>query len=183
MTIAITISPTHSVVVDDLDSDLAERKWTAFPPKHDGVFPYARTDMRIDGIWRGVSMHRLILQRKIGRALLKTEYADHIDCDRSNNRRDNLRVVSPTENAQNKSMRRTNTSGYVGVYKRQDKWCAQIYVEGKHIGLGCYETPEEAHSAYVAAALRYFGEYAHNSVKSQFAQQHPDPDPSILLPS
>lgn len=87
---------------------------------------------------------------------------DHRDTDRSNNRWDNLREATRSQNRTNCAAYRNNTSGYKGVsfYKRTGKWKAQIQKEGRKISLGYFETPEAAHAAYIDAANRLFGQFA-----------------------
>ena len=59
-------------------------------------------------------------------------------------------------------MKSTNTSGYKGVSFRSDtkKWQASLMKNYKKISLGCYETAEEAHKAYLKGAEKHFGEFA-----------------------
>ena len=83
---------------------------------------------------------------------------DHINEDPSDNRISNLRLDINRENEHNKSkLRSDNTSGYRGVYwnKLEGKWCASIALQGKRIFLGYYNTPEEAHEAYLCAKRKY----------------------------
>lgn len=90
---------------------------------------------------------------------------DHINGNRLDNRRENLRIVTSQQNNMNRSVGRSNTSGYKGVsYKtRNKKFAAQIKFNGKLMSLGYYHTAEEAHQVYQAKALELFGEY-HKSV-------------------
>ncbi len=80
---------------------------------------------------------------------------DHIDRNKLNNRRSNLRVVSKELQAQNKGEYRNNTSGYVGVcfHKRRiiNPWIARIQINSKRKFLGYFKTPEEANEKYQAA--------------------------------
>lgn len=79
---------------------------------------------------------------------------DHIDGDKLNNRIANLRDCAQAVNVENiRKVRSDNTSGYTGVLWRADKkrWCAVIQVGGKRKRLGGYDTPEQAHEAYLAA--------------------------------
>ena len=78
---------------------------------------------------------------------------DHRDRCRDNNRFENLRVVSDTENAHNAGARRNNTSGVPGVSwcKKSEKWFAKICVHRRQISLGFYPTLAEAASVRVAA--------------------------------
>ncbi len=66
---------------------------------------------------------------------------DHIDGNGTNNRIDNLRDVTYAVNQRNTSMKKTNTSGHVGVYYRKDKasWLASIKMNGKTIPLGLFK--------------------------------------------
>ncbi len=81
---------------------------------------------------------------------------DHIDRDRLNNKLSNLRNVDDGVNARNKSMRRNNKSGAVGVHWgiAAKKWVAQIVLNKKTHHLGVFETVEEASIAYQSARDR-----------------------------
>lgn len=105
---------------------------------------------RING--RLVMMHRLLVDCPAGSEI------DHINRNKLDNRRVNLRVVSRAENSLNVGLRNTNTSGYKGVSwnKSARKYSAQITHKGTSYYLGVYEDPQEAHGAYLkkAAELR-----------------------------
>jgi hypothetical protein len=87
---------------------------------------------------------------------------DHANGDWRDNRLSNLRIATRSENAANSGPPRTNTSGFKGVCwdKRAGKWLAQISHQRAHYWLGHFSTAQEAHNAYRAAALRFFGEFA-----------------------
>lgn len=87
---------------------------------------------------------------------------DHQDLDRSNNRLDNLREATRTQNAQNMPRPSSNTSGYKGVHWRADRhhWRVLIRCDGKSVYLGSFATAEDGHAAYRAAAKRFHGEFA-----------------------
>ncbi len=87
---------------------------------------------------------------------------DHINGDTLDNRRANLRVCTMAQNVRNRKKPRTNTSGYKGVHwmPRHKKWMAKITCAGKHIFLGLFDDPAEAHAAYCAAAKKYHGDFA-----------------------
>jgi hypothetical protein len=87
---------------------------------------------------------------------------DHRDGDASNNRWNNLRRATGSQNNANRRRSRNNTSGYKGacLCRGSGKWRARIGREGKIIHLGTFGTPEEAHEAYLKAARKLFGEFA-----------------------
>ena len=91
-----------------------------------------------------------------------TSEVDHRDCIKSNDRWDNLRLATTSQNGANTHKRRNNTSGYKGVTwaRRQKKWQAQIAVRGKHLYLGQFDSAKAAADAYATAASQYHGEFA-----------------------
>lgn len=94
---------------------------------------------------------------------------DHINGDRSDNRKQNLRIVTQRQNTWNAGISKSNTTGYKGVYfdSGRKRYSAKIGVSGTYHFLGRYQTVEEAAIAYNEAALRYFGEYARINVVGQ----------------
>lgn len=96
---------------------------------------------------RGVLMHREILGLGPG-----DPQVDHVNRDRLNNRRENLRVATQEQNSQNLGSR-GGTSGHRGVYwSRSNRgWVAQCVVRGVHNYLGTHRTEEAA-----AEAVRRF---------------------------
>ena len=87
---------------------------------------------------------------------------DHKDRNRFNNRLDNLRLATLSQNGANSRLSRANTSGYKRVCwnKTAEKWQADIMVNRKQFKIGLYDTKEEAAEAYRVAALHHFGEFA-----------------------
>jgi hypothetical protein len=87
---------------------------------------------------------------------------DHRDGDASNNRWSNLRRATRSQNNANRRRPRHNSSGYKGasLCRRTGNWRATINRKGKRIHLGMFTTSEAAHKAYVAAARKFFGEFA-----------------------
>ena len=83
---------------------------------------------------------------------------DHIDGNGLNNRIQNLRDVTHSENQRNKRLQSRNKSGHSGVtwYKPTQKWQAFISVDGKQKHLGHFGTVEEAAAARVAAEAIYW---------------------------
>ncbi len=87
---------------------------------------------------------------------------DHRNRVRSDNRWDNLRLATRSQNLGNQGRRPNNTSGYTGVswHRRLRKWVATICVDGSIEYLGGHATPEAAHAVYLEAAKRLRGEFA-----------------------
>lgn len=85
-----------------------------------------------------------------------TQHIDHINGDPTDNRIDNLRDVSRYGNMQNlRKPMSTNKSGYLGVSRHKDKWCAQITNAGRKVYLGLYPSADAAHTAYLEAKRQF----------------------------
>jgi len=76
---------------------------------------------------------------------------DHINGDPGDNRIVNLRDVPQSLNQQNRrrSAARINPSGFVGVSFKRGRWMAALTVNRRQVYLGYYDTPQEAHAAYL----------------------------------
>lgn len=84
-------------------------------------------------------------------------FIDHINRNRKDNRWENLRHVTGSQNNKNSSKRRDNTSGINGVSwsKEKRKWVATIFAEGRHLNLGYFDDIEQAKVARLAANDRF----------------------------
>ena len=87
---------------------------------------------------------------------------DHINGNKLDNRRCNLRICTNQQNSFNHKVLINNESGHSGIYFRKDtnKWRARIKVGNKDIHLGYFKTLEEAIEARRQAEIEYFGEFA-----------------------
>jgi hypothetical protein len=156
-TFQIFLTKGHIAFVDPVDSDLAQLNWSS------AISGSKKVNYAAKGGKKGecFSLHRVILSRMLGRELSHFEQVDHKDNNGLNNRRSNLRLATGTQNNANQSLQRNNTSGYKGVTYRKDtgKWVAQTKVNGKRIGLGCFNSPEEAHRAYCEKMKELHGDF------------------------
>lgn len=100
---------------------------------------------------------------QIGRFILKYSgplEVDHKDRNIFNNQKENLRIVTHSQNIHNQGIMECNSSGFKGVHwdKRTKKWRSQIYVKKKNLHLGLFEDKFLAAKEYNKAAKKYFGE-------------------------
>lgn len=150
----IELTKGYYAIVDAIDADLAELKWyVKFTTSKKTTYYVVQTTPKR-------YMHRVILERAIGRKLNKGEVCDHINTDTLDNRRCNLRVATHSQNHANTGKRPGGNNPYKGITKFRGKWKAAIRKDGKTIFLGVFEDPLEAHEAYCEAAKRLHGEFA-----------------------
>ena len=147
------------------DYDLIKQYTWNVNPQH-GYVINAQNDIR---------MHRLIMDVEN-----KNTEIDHLNHNRSDNRRENLRIVTRSENCFNMGLRKDNTSGYSGVrwFKRDQLWEARITVHGVKYYLGRYKNKTDAIAARKAAEEKYFGEYSYDNSQA-YAQQYALPEQQI----
>lgn len=108
-------------------------------------------------------LHRVVMERMLGRSLRRHELVDHINGDKLDNRRENLRLATNAENQFNRDLPAHNTTGYKGVYRNPNgrrQWTAAITVNRKKRHLGSFHTAEDAARAYDAAAQELAGVFA-----------------------
>lgn len=170
----IPLSRGQVALVDAEDYEwLSQWKWYAAVSMRSCQYYAATHDVPDGGPRRMVRMHRLV----IGLDCSDSRQVDHIDGNGLNNRRGNLRIATESENNFNRDIQRNNTSGFRGVsfHRGTGKWMSQTTVKGKYHNLGLYETPEQAHEAYLAACLQLRGELPRISRASQKEAQHGNP--------
>jgi len=98
-------------------------------------------------------MHRVLLDAQ------KPFDVDHIDGNPLNNQRENIRIVTHAQNTQQRvHLNKNNSSGVTGIcwWKRDGKWRARIYVNGKEIHLGLFAKKEDAITARKDAEKKYY---------------------------
>lgn len=86
---------------------------------------------------------------------------DHIDGNRLNNTRSNIRFVTPSQNMYNRKTSDKNKCGQNGVYfhKETGRWAAEIATEHKKVHLGLFSDKNEAIKTRKLAEKELFGEY------------------------
>ena len=84
---------------------------------------------------------------------------DHIDGDNTNNRIENLREATRSQNNWNTKSRSGSSSRFKGVHRFRNRWRARCCINGKYTSLGCFETEEEAAKAYASFVKPLHGEF------------------------
>lgn len=151
----IFASSGHEIHIDEDDVEqISARSWFVGPEG------YAQSSTRKAGRSITLYVHRLLMGLQGG----DKRCVDHINGNRLDNRRVNLRVCSNADNLRNRGKTKRNRSGFKGVIpvpvKNGVRWRAQINIGGKEKYLGTFATPEEAAVAYKAASIQYHGEFA-----------------------
>ncbi len=87
---------------------------------------------------------------------------DHKNGNKLDNRKENLRLSTHSQNGCNRGKQVNNSSGLKGVTWNKERlaWHAQIGVRGKRIHLGYFSNPGLAAMAYNHAAIKHHGEFA-----------------------
>lgn len=109
---------------------------------------------------KGILLHRFLMNPE------KNQVVDHINRNKLDCRKSNLRICTQLENNKNSGMRKDNKTGVRGVIfdKASPKtpYLSEIIVDKKRIKLGRFETLDEAKKVRIDAELQYFGEFAPN---------------------
>lgn len=154
----IPLSKGKYTIVDDGDFEqLSAWKW------HTNARGYAmRTTHTRDAdnkrICHKVYMHRQIINTPDGML------TDHINGDKLDNRRENLRVVTVKQNNWNTGIPSHNSTGVKGVYWRANRWEAAISQNNRKVHLGRFVNQSEAVQAYNKAALKLRGQYVRTAI-------------------
>lgn len=139
-----------TVLVSDADFEfLSQFRW------HLHSAGYAYRAKKVGRKQTNFLMHREIMEVPCGLLV------DHIDGNRLNNQRENLRVATHAQNARNNgAILGTSAKRGVSWHTSKGKWRATIKMDGKARHIGYFSTEEEAAIAYDRAASGLFGEFA-----------------------
>lgn len=136
--------------VDEPDFDLLSKyRWYRW--SNDYIFTPVKS---ADGTHKNVSMHRMIMNPD------KSLWVDHVNGRRTDNRRTNLRICTPSEN----HMNRRRKCGVTWA-KRENRWRARIIKDGMDVHLGYFKLKSEAVRARTMGEATYFGEFATRKMK------------------
>lgn len=129
----------------------SERSWKAFNSQFAGKEAFTSDD---GSGYRQGRLNNVAIRAHVAAFILMTgkwptDDIDHLNGKRSDNRWENIRHATRTENMRNASMRCDNTSGVTGVYwhNQSNKWNVRV----GHTSLGLFDTKEEATAARMAA--------------------------------
>lgn len=158
----VPLTQGYEAVIDASDVHLVERFnwWAKVSTRNDGSI-YAVYACRTFGPFGGQKreyMHRALV---VG----YPDTVDHADGNGLNNRRQNLRPATVSQNMQNTRLRANNTSGVKGVsWSPADKrWYAYINVDGKRHRLGAFREIGPAAEAVSVARAAMHGEYGRHT--------------------
>lgn len=146
----------QEALIDECDAELiCKRKWCI----NGNRYPYRRETYALKKT-RKLYMHQAILGINDNRDLC----IDHINGNDFDNRRENLRWITMSENLQNMRKKKPNKLGLKGVRKAVNckGYYARITLNKKQIYLGYFLDPQEAHKAYKKAVIKYH-KYAPNN--------------------
>ena len=136
-------------IVDDRDFERLSRfRWNS------SFHGYVTRSEYVDGHQFTAHMAHQILPPKEGFTI------DHKNGDKLDNRKENLRYATSSQQACNRKRRRDNTTGFKGVERRKRGFVARIVARGERFNLGTFDTAELAGAAYYDAATRLHGEFS-----------------------
>lgn len=141
--------PKEAFLIDDEDYEkVMQYKWYSSSAGYIiGRFPRSR---------KIIYLHRFLI------CVPDNLHGDHINRNKLDNQKNNLRICTKMQNSANRSLGKNNTSGYKGVVwnKKEKRWRAVIWYKEKYYLLGKYETKNEAALAYNQAAIKLHGAFA-----------------------
>lgn len=158
--VVIVAARGEEVIVDEVDADLARHSWHVHYTPGKDRHRVARCTTQ-NGKTVRYWIHRVVLERTLGRPVHPDMIGEHADEDPLNNRRGNLREASNPQNQANRRRTRADSkSPHRGVQRRGDRFYAMLQVDGERRFLGSFMTAEEAASVYRKAHAEVHGEFS-----------------------
>lgn len=160
----IELTKGYKTIVDDEDYELITQwKWSYFKG-------YARrTGTLLNGKRKSILLHRLIINAKSG------EQVDHKNRNKLDNRKENLRIATASQNAINRLNIINKSRKYRGIYFRNNSYKAAVSVNKKTYNIGSFNLEMEAAKAYDIAALYYHGEFVYLNFPELINEYKKDP--------
>lgn len=142
----IPLTKLREAIIDPESLPLVEGKWWFY----DGS--YARRNIMVDGKHATIAMHRVILPPSDGMIV------DHINGNKLDNRRRNLRLITPSGNNINRVLQSNSHALYPGItwHKKTQKWTVRINIEKKGRYLGVFSDFNEAFRVRKEAEAKYY---------------------------
>lgn len=158
MALQLPLTKGKIAIVDECDAHLANYKWCCHS------MGYAMRGFKIKGKSYPLFLHHAIMGKPLHKLVV-----DHIDGNKLNNTRSNLRIVTWRENSSNTKKQRgekPKTSKYVGAFlafrNRKNKyWRSAIVINGKQVTLGYFKNEVDAANAYKNALNNLIAEENH----------------------
>ena len=167
MTKEIPLTRGQVAIVCDCHAHLVENhKWRADWNSHTKSFRALRSasvSERLAGAPAAIMMHSIVNGTPKG---YETDHINHATLD---NRCENLRTATVSENQRNRGKQTGNASGFKGVDfdKQHSKWRAKIALHSKDKHIGYFNSPEDAARAYDKVAIELHGEFANTNFPAQ----------------
>lgn len=102
--------------------------------------------------------HRLAFLYMTGK--FPDQLTDHVNCKKTDNRWNNLRPATPSQNCHNARRYKNNTSGFKGVSFHHGKWNGRVKKNGITHDCGHHQSPEKANQAVISKRNELHGVYA-----------------------
>jgi HNH endonuclease len=134
------------LIDEELYYDIIQYKW------HVNIHGYIIANINK----KDIRLHRYIMNYS------GDDFIDHINGNRLDNRKSNLRIATPQQNSRNTSSRKNSTSQYIGVNfdKSRNKFLARINIDNTSINLGRFDNEIDAAKSRDIASKEHFGEFA-----------------------
>jgi hypothetical protein len=159
----IPLTKGQVALVDDEDYErVSSRKWCAHYNPNTRSF-YATRRVYVGNYkTQEISMHRQLLNAGPG------QQVDHVNLNSLDNRRRNIRLCTPQQNACNRRHRRNAAIPYKGIFENgAGRFTARIVIDGRRRSVGTFPSAEAAAEAYDVAARQHYGEFARLNVSAE----------------